>query len=195
MIIKWLHCTFYVSILTSLVIVSVPICTWLQKLPNSKTLTEWLLFILRGQELFFCDGILVWRHASSSSDRNGQEAKAEMMNHGWRNGIYLKLFVHVKVDVRHCTQSTTKWYITLMTNNDYYNFGTHAISLVFLVTAKSSLCSISSASFWRVRWYNLLLLLYIPFLNGRCHITSSCPSIFTFINLRLRKRCLCTRVG
>ena len=38
----------------------------------------------------------------ASPDRNGQEAKAGM-NHGWRDGIYLKLFVHVKVDVRHCT--------------------------------------------------------------------------------------------
>jgi len=68
----------------------------------SASVQKWYYF-LRGQEHFFCDDILVWRHASSSSDWNGQEAKAGM-NHGWRDGIYLKLFVHVKVDVRHCTQ-------------------------------------------------------------------------------------------
>jgi len=41
---KWRHFIFYAPILMVLVIVSVPICNWLQRLPNSKTRTEWLLF-------------------------------------------------------------------------------------------------------------------------------------------------------
>ena len=41
---KWRHCIFYARILMLLaIIVSVLICNWLQKLQNSKTLTEWLL--------------------------------------------------------------------------------------------------------------------------------------------------------
>jgi len=40
---KWWHCIFFVPILMLLVIAAVPICNWLQKLPISKTRTEWLL--------------------------------------------------------------------------------------------------------------------------------------------------------
>ena len=120
----------------------------------SLSLQEWHYF-LRGQELFFFDGMVVQLHASPC--RKGQEAKVWMIIYHivWRNifetvcprSKLMSVIVH------------SKWYIT---NNNYYNFGTHAISLpvVLLVTEKSSLCSISSASFSS----------HGPYLSNSCHV-------------------------
>jgi len=83
---KWRHCIFYARTLTLLVIVSVPIWNWLQKLPNIKTLTEWLLLsVFAAMALLssMTGAFLLWWHGGMDAclpcDRNGEETKAWMI--------------------------------------------------------------------------------------------------------------------
>jgi len=70
MINKWRHCIFYAPILMLPVIVSVPICSWLQRLPNSKSLMGWLLSSIFGGTTLLSsvtETFLLWWHGGTDA--------------------------------------------------------------------------------------------------------------------------------